>query len=146
MTAGSPLPESVRTRVVAIAAECLGTLTPEEIPGPLKAVARFTAKRRSRASTPIATALSTDEKFRAVVAGHARKHQPELAAALDAGEPPAAADPVEVAAFGWLLRSRGWEGLLEAAASSEAASLAAAATEAEHAARLREQLDAQRAA
>ncbi|MFL6238022.1 MAG: NYN domain-containing protein [Actinomycetes bacterium] len=139
-----PLPEAVRSRVVAITAECLGTLSPEEVPGPLRAVTRFTPKRRAKATMPIATAL-TDDKFRAVVAGYARQREPDLAAALDAGAPPAAADPVELAALGWLLRSGGWEELVAAAAAAEVSAGAAAATAAENAARLREQLEATRA-
>jgi predicted RNA-binding protein with PIN domain len=145
MTTGSPLPEAVRTRVVAIAADCLGTLPPEEVPGPLRAVARFTPRRRAKATTPIATHLSADEKFRAVVGAHARLRHPDLAAALDAGEPPAAAEPVEVAAIAWLLQSQGWEALVEHAAAAEANASVAAASAAESAARLREQLDATRA-
>src|SRR4051794_30718629 len=147
MTAGSPLPEAVRSRIVAIASDCLGTLPAEEVPGPLRAVARFTPKRRARASTPIATHLSTDEKFRAVVGAHARLHQPDLVAALDAGEAPAAADPVEVAAIAWLLRSQGWETLVEhaVAAEADASAAAASAAESESAARLREQLELTRA-
>jgi predicted RNA-binding protein with PIN domain len=131
--------------VVSVAADCLGTLSVDEIPGPLRAVARFTPRRRAKATTPIATALSTDEKFRAVVAGYARQQQPDLVAALEEGAPPAAGDPVELAAIAWLLRSPGWEALVDAAASSEVAASAAAATAAESAARLREQLDATRA-
>jgi predicted RNA-binding protein with PIN domain len=145
MTAGAPLPEAVRARIVTIAADCLGTLTPDEVPGPLRAVARFTPRRRMKATTPIATQLSTDEKFRAVVGAHARAGQPDLAAALDAGDPPAAADPVDVAALAWLLRSTGWESLVERAAAAEASASAAAASAEETAVRLREQLDTTRA-
>src|SRR4051794_41153640 len=145
MTTGTPLPETVRSRVVAIAADCLGTLTQEEVPGPLRAVARFTPRRRARALTPIATQLSADEKFRAVVGSHARRQHSDLAAALDAGSAPPAADPVDVAAIAWLLHSDGWEALVEAAAAAEASASAAAATVAENAERLREQLEATRA-
>src|SRR5436190_3035457 len=145
MTTGPQLPEAVRARVVSIASECLGTLTAEEIPGPLRAVARFTPRRRAKATMPIATALSTDEKFRAVVGGYARQQQPDLVTALEAGEPPAAGDPVELAAISWLLRTPGWESLVETATASEATASAAAATAAETAARLRDQLDATRA-
>jgi predicted RNA-binding protein with PIN domain/Skp family chaperone for outer membrane proteins len=120
-------------------------LTTEEVPGPLRAVARFTPRRRAKATMPIATALSTDEKFRAVVGGYERQQQPDLVAALEAGEPPAAGDPVELAAVSWLLRSPHWESLVEAAATAGAAASAAAATAAETTTRLREQLDATRA-
>ncbi|MYW29317.1 RNA-binding protein, partial [Streptomyces sp. SID2119] len=41
--------------------------------------------------------------------------QPELAGALEAGSPPAAADPVDVAAAAYVLRPVGWVKLVEAA-------------------------------
>jgi predicted RNA-binding protein with PIN domain len=111
-----PLPEAVRQRVVEVAAEVVGGLTGEEIPAPLRRVARFEPRRRARlAATPIAAQLEKDEAFRGRVAEAAREGQPELAAALESGTVPAAADPVNVAALAYLMRPPGWQERIEAA-------------------------------
>ena len=144
--AAQPLPESVRSRIVALAADCLAELEPGEIPGALRQVARFTPRARARAATPIATALETDDNFRRVVGALARGRQPELAAALETGAPPAAADPADVATLAWLLRSDGWEDLVGAAAAAERDATQQAGAAAESLARLREQLATTRAA
>jgi predicted RNA-binding protein with PIN domain len=111
-----PLPEAVRQRVVEIAAEVVGALRADEIPAPLRRVARFEPRRRARlAATPIATQLEKDTEFRERVAEAVREDQPELAAALDSGTVPAAADPVNVAALAYLIRPPAWPERVETA-------------------------------
>ncbi len=111
-----PLPEGVRHRVVTIAAEAFGSLTAAELPANLRQYARFTPSRRVKfAGNALAAALETDPVFRQRIASRLRETQGELAAALDAGTPPPAADPVDVAAAAYLLRPSGWLKLVAAA-------------------------------
>jgi hypothetical protein len=105
-----PLPDAVRTRVIALAAESLGRMPVDQLPPPLKRVASFAPARRAKlAGNQIAGVLETDETFRERVAVQVRAQLPELAGALDEGTAPAAADPVELAALAYLLRPDGWE-------------------------------------
>ena len=94
----------------------VGSLRGDEIPVPLRRVARFEPRRRAKlAATPIATQLETDEVFRGRVAEAVRESQPELAGALAGGSVPAAADPVNIAALAYLLRPPGWPERIEVA-------------------------------
>jgi predicted RNA-binding protein with PIN domain len=112
-TLAGPLPESVRGRVVALTADALGRLAVEHLPASLRRVASFTPSRRARlAASQIAGVLETDEDFRGHVATQVRAARSELAAAVESGSLPAAADPVEVAAVAYLLRSPGWTTLV----------------------------------
>lgn len=144
----APLPGPVRLRVVALAAQALGTLTGDEIPTSLRAVARFVPARRARSgAAQLALALESDPGFRQRVASFARSAQPALASALDRGEALPSADPLEVAVVAYLLRPAGWT----AAVRQAAGALAAAEQEAGHAraadavSRLTDQIDAVRA-
>ncbi|MFG2140717.1 NYN domain-containing protein [Streptomyces sp. NPDC048650] len=111
-----PLPEGVRRRVVALTAESFGALTVSELPPPLRQYARFTPTRRAKfAGNAMAAALEGDAVFRQRIAGKLREAQPELAAALEDGTPPAAADPLDVAAAAYVLRPEGWVKLVAAA-------------------------------
>ncbi|MEV0369420.1 NYN domain-containing protein [Streptomyces sp. NPDC050636] len=111
-----PLPEGVRHRVVALAAESFGGLTVAELPPALRQYARFTPTRRAKfAGNAMAAALESDPVFRQRIAGKLRETQPELAEALDHGTPPAAADPLDVAAAAYVLRPEGWVKLVAAA-------------------------------
>lgn len=111
-----PLPEPVRARVVALAAEGLGKLAPEHLPAALKRVASFAPARRAKlAGTQIATVLDSDEQFRERLATQVRALTGELGQALVDGVVPAAADPVDLAATAYLLRPPGWEQLVSAA-------------------------------
>jgi predicted RNA-binding protein with PIN domain len=111
-----PLPEGVRHRVVAIAADAFGGFTYPELPVSLRPYARFTPTRRVKyAATALAAALESDPGFRQKVAGRLRDAQPELTGALDAGTPPPAADPLDVAAAAYLLRPAGWAKLVATA-------------------------------
>lgn len=143
-----PLPEAVRARVVALAADGLAALPDEDVPGPLRPFKRFTPGRRGRlGATPIAAALERDPAFRQRIGDRVRDGLPDLAAALDRGAAPSAADPLDVAAAAFLLRPAGWVRLVTAAGEavqrSEAVSEGAQAAEA--ARRLGEQLAAVRA-
>ncbi|MPZ12702.1 MAG: hypothetical protein GEU89_21235, partial [Kiloniellaceae bacterium] len=138
------LPEPVRKSLVERAAACLGALEPAEIPPTLRRVARFEPRRRARlAAAQIAAALERDEGFRGRVADALRTEQPELAAAVESGDVPAAVDPAEVAVAAYLLRPEGWERVL-AGAHATAGREVRDRREAAEASRLREQLDAAR--
>ncbi|MFE7538068.1 NYN domain-containing protein [Streptomyces rhizosphaericola] len=111
-----PLPEGVRRRVVALVAEAFGGLTVGELPAQLRQYARFTPTRRAKfAGNAMAAALESDPLFRRRIGERLSHAQPELAGALEAGAPPAAADPVDVAAAAYVLRPVGWVKLVEAA-------------------------------
>ncbi|WP_163506772.1 NYN domain-containing protein [Fodinicola acaciae] len=138
------LPDEVRRRVVAYASDALGRLPLDQIPGPLRAVARFTPSRRARhAAAEIVTLLATDEEFRDRVAERASLAAGELGNALVDGVVPAAADPVEVAALTYLLRTEGWQERLAAYVADVRGQhdQAARAGQAEEVGRLREQLE-----
>ncbi|MFF1352480.1 NYN domain-containing protein [Streptomyces sp. NPDC058297] len=111
-----PLPEGVRRRVVQIVSDGFGGLTVAELPPQLRQYARFTPTRRAKfAGNAMATALEGDTLFRQRIAERLREAQPELAGALDAGAPPPAADPLDVAAAAYVLRPAGWVKLVAAA-------------------------------
>ncbi|MGW7230078.1 NYN domain-containing protein [Streptomyces cyaneofuscatus] len=111
-----PLPEGVRRRVIALVADAFGGLTVAELPAQLRQYARFTPTRRAKfAGNAMAAALEGDPLFRQRIGERLSQAQPELAGALEAGSPPAAADPVDVAAAAYVLRPVGWVKLVEAA-------------------------------
>jgi predicted RNA-binding protein with PIN domain len=111
-----PLPDGVRRRVVQIAADAFGSLTVSELPGQLRQFARFTPSRRAKfAGNALAAALEGESQFRRRVGEKFREAQPELAAALETGAPPPAADPLDVAAAAYVLRPPGWVKLVTAA-------------------------------
>nr|WP_180218135.1 NYN domain-containing protein [Streptomyces albus] len=144
-----PLPQRVRRRVVALTSDALGGLTIAELPPPLRQYARFTPQRRAKfGGNAMATALETDPVFRQRIATRLREQLPDLAEALEEGAPPPAADPVDVAAAGYILRPPGWAKLV--AAAGEEAQRAQAERAGEEAqrelARLREELSQARSA
>ncbi|MFD3721157.1 NYN domain-containing protein [Streptomyces sp. NPDC058674] len=111
-----PLPEGVRRRVVAIVSDAFGGLTVADLPAQLRQYARFTPTRRAKfAGTAMAAAVETDAVFRGRVADKVREAQADLAGALESGAPPAAADPLDVAAAAYVLRPAGWVKLVAAA-------------------------------
>ncbi|MFG2296684.1 NYN domain-containing protein [Streptomyces sp. NPDC048603] len=111
-----PLPEGVRRKVVALVSDAFGGLTLADLPAQLRQYARFTPSRRAKfAGNAMAAAVETDAVFRGRVAEKVREAQPELAAALESGAPPAAADPLDVAAAAYVLRPVGWVKLVAAA-------------------------------
>ncbi|WP_299530966.1 NYN domain-containing protein [uncultured Streptomyces sp.] len=111
-----PLPEGVRRKVVQLAADAFGGLTVGELPAQLRQYARFTPTRRAKfAGNAMAAALESDARFRQRIGERIAQAQPELAAALEAGSPPAAADPLDVAAAAYVLRPTGWVKLVQSA-------------------------------
>src|SRR3569833_276023 len=65
-----PLPEAVRQRVVETAADVVGSLRTDEVPPPLRRVARIELRRRAKlAAAPIAAQLEGGDEFRGRVAG-----------------------------------------------------------------------------
>ena len=139
------LPEPVRTRVVGLASDTLGRTDHSDLPPALRPLASFTQGRRARlAGAQIAAALERDDDFRELVATDVRHRHADLAAALDADDVPPAADPVEVAALGYLLRPSGWHGLVAAAVERLEAERVSADTRqvTDQAHRLRLQLEA----
>ncbi|MCX5413109.1 NYN domain-containing protein [Streptomyces sp. NBC_00059] len=111
-----PLPEGVRRKVVALVSDAFGGLTVGELPSQLRQYARFTPSRRAKfAGNAMAAALESDPVFRRRIGERVVQTQPELADALKSGAPPAAADPVDVAAAAYVLRPSGWVKLVAAA-------------------------------
>jgi predicted RNA-binding protein with PIN domain len=111
-----PLPDGVRRRVVGIVSDGFGGLTVAELPTQLRQYARFTPTRRAKfAGNAMAAAVEADPLFRQRIAEKLREAQPELTGALDAGSPPPAADPLDVAAAAYVLRPAGWVKLVTAA-------------------------------
>ncbi|MER6461627.1 NYN domain-containing protein [Streptomyces sp. NPDC048409] len=139
-----PLPDGVRRRVVQIVSDGFGGLTVAELPAQLRQYARFAPNRRAKfAGNAMATALETDTLFRQRIGEKLREAQPELAGALDAGSPPPAADPLDVAAAAYVLRPTGWVKLVAAAGEEAQRADAERADEESRAEleRLREELD-----
>lgn len=143
-----PLPEGIRRRVIGLVAEAFGGLTVAELPSQLRQYARFTPSRRAKfAGNAMAAAVESDTAFRQRISARLRETGSELAEALEAGSPPAAADPEDVAAMAFVLRPAGWVKLVTAAGEEAArASAERAGEEARHElTRLREELAAARA-
>ncbi|HEX6499263.1 MAG TPA: NYN domain-containing protein [Micromonosporaceae bacterium] len=118
--AGAPpepvLPEPVRQRVITLAAAALSGLPTEELPVPLRRVAKFAPNRRARlGGAAIAIQLAGDPLFRQRIADRAVEEAGDLGTTVMAGQCPAAADPVEVAALAYLGRPQGWVELVESA-------------------------------
>lgn len=111
-----PLPDGVRRRVVQIVSDGFGGLTVSELPAQLRQYARFTPTRRTKfAGNAMAAAVESDPLFRQRIGERLRETQPEITGALDAGSPPPAADPLDVAAAAYVLRPAGWVKLVAAA-------------------------------
>ena len=140
-----PLPEPVRVRVAALAADTLGALQDDEVPASLRRYRSWApAHRAKRAATPLAGALERDVAFRQRTYARALEAMPDLAEALSTGDAPPAADPVDVATVAYLGRTPGWAGLVAAAGAEldRAAAVAEAESVATEVARLREELAA----
>ncbi|WP_320775154.1 NYN domain-containing protein [Streptomyces sp. CRN 30] len=139
-----PLPEGVRKRVVQIVSDGFGGLTVAELPAQLRQYARFAPNRRTKfAGNAMAAALEADTLFRQRIGERLREAQPELTGALDAGSPPPAADPLDVAAAAYVLRPPGWVKLVTAAGEEAQRADAERADDESRAEleRLREELD-----
>lgn len=98
----APLPEPVRARVVALAADVLPQVTP--LPPPLRKVSAFAPRRRARLGGGQIAAALEDPEFRE-----------RIATQVDAARPAGLDDPLDEAAYAWLLRPEGWEEILAGA-------------------------------
>lgn len=137
MTSPVALPERVRARVLSYAADALGALPAEQVPGPLKRAASFTPQRRARvAGSQILEALA-DDGFRERIGVQARARQGDVAAQLDDG-----AASVDTAALAFLLRPEGWQDLVAEVEAQLAADEARSGADAEELVSLRRRLDA----
>ncbi|HEX5541497.1 MAG TPA: NYN domain-containing protein [Micromonospora sp.] len=123
------LPEAVRQRVVTLAAAALPGMPIDELPVPLRRVAKFAPHRRARlGGTAIAAQLSGDSIFRQRVAERVLEETGDLGAVVAAGGCPAAADPVDVAAVAYLARPPRWCELVETAGAALRAEAESAVT------------------
>jgi predicted RNA-binding protein with PIN domain len=110
------LVEPARLQVIGLAAEVLGRLPADEVPPPLRAIARFApAKRQRLGAVALGAAIDADEVFRGKVAGTVAEASPELTAAVREGRSTGAADPIDVAVVAYLTRPDGWQGAVVAA-------------------------------
>ena len=131
------LPEPVRHRITVLAAAALPGLPGDEIPIPLRRVARFAPNRRARlGGREVAAQLAADPLFRQRISSRVVADAGDLGAAVAAGVAPAAAEPVEVAALAYLTRPEGWRELIEGAgdavrAEADTAAVASQIREAE---------------
>ncbi|MEG3634795.1 NYN domain-containing protein [Micromonospora palythoicola] len=113
------LPEPVRQRIVSLTAAVLPGLPADEVPVPLRRVAKFAPNRRARLGAPaIAAQLAADPLFRQRVTARVLADAGDLGTAVVEGTAPAAADPVEVAALAYLARPRGWRELIDASGAA----------------------------
>jgi predicted RNA-binding protein with PIN domain len=132
------LPEPVRQRIMALAAAMMPGMPADELPVPLRRVAKFAPNRRARlGGAAIATQLAGDPLFRQRIGKRILAEAGDLGAAILHGVCPAAADPVEVAALAYLARPVGWRALVEAAgeavrAEADSAAVAELVRDAEH--------------
>ena len=103
------LPDGVRRALLALAADVLAGLTEGAVPASLRRVQAFApAKRALTGAAALAATLERDPTFRTAVAAGWRIQHPDLADSLQAGQWPAAADPVQWAVGLYLTRPEGW--------------------------------------
>lgn len=122
------LPEPVRQRVIGLAAGALSNLADDQIPAPLRRIARFAPQRRARlAGAIVATQLAADPVFRQRIANLVVTAAGDIGAVVRDGGSPAAADPVDVAALAYLSRPTGWDELVSAASEAVSAEVESAA-------------------
>src|SRR6218665_2476337 len=106
----SDVPPAVRSALVQVASDALGTFDAVEVPASLRAVHRFAPRRRATAGAgPLWTALVHEDRFRSSVARVWAQANPELAARVTE---PDASPSVPAATGAWLLGSPGWRGLV----------------------------------
>jgi predicted RNA-binding protein with PIN domain len=103
------LTEPARQRLVMIAADVLARLPADEVPAPLRTIARFTPAKRARlGAAPLAAALDADEAFRAKVADVIIEASAQLVQAVREGTSTSASDPIDTAIVAYLIRPPGW--------------------------------------
>ncbi len=135
--------EPARQQVIGLAAVVVGRLPAEAVPPTLRAIARFTpAKRQRLGSAALAAALDGNDDFRERIADAVAEASPDLVAAVRAGTPTAAADPIDVAVAAYLTRPPGWRATLAEANRRWSADREAESGSDEELARLRAELAA----
>jgi predicted RNA-binding protein with PIN domain len=140
-TAAAVLLEPARQRLLVIAADVLGHLPPEEIPQPLRPIARFAPAKRARlGAAALSAALDADEAFRGKVAEVVADATPQLVEAVREGSSTAASDPVDVAVVAYLERPDGWADVLAAANARVLAETGSSDRAADELARLRDEV------
>jgi len=94
------LPEPVRRKLNGWAADALGAVPGDQIPVPLRRVARFAPTKRAKVgAVALSAALAKDPAFRGLVAGYVRSGPPAVE------QPAAAPDPIAAAARAYLFGS-----------------------------------------
>src|SRR5918995_274363 len=94
------LPESVRSRLAEVAAVAVGGLSADDVPMPLRRMARFTPAKRARLGRPtLLTELERSDGFRTAVVAWWDEHRP--------GELTATDDPLAAAALAVLTADPG---------------------------------------
>ena len=123
------LPEPVRVRVLALAADVLPAVS--DVPVPLRRVVQFAPRRRARLGGAAIAAALADEGFRTAVGL-------QVAAA---GAPPADDDAPGTAAFAWLTRAEDWQAAYDGAVA-RLRPAAVGGADATEAVRLRQRVEA----
>lgn len=135
------LAEPMRLRLVQIASDVLGRLPAEEVPAPLRAIAKFTPAKRVRLGAPaLAAALDADADFRAKVAEAVVAATPQLVDALREQAATPVSDPIDTAVVAYLTRPDGWAELVGDISTRWADDRAGRGAAAEESARLRAEL------
>lgn len=119
MTA-SELPGSVSAQVISLASEALGRMPQAQIPASLRKSASFAPARRAKlVGRQIVEALAEDEEFREHLGVQVRALASKAVDALLGGEDVAETDLAQAAALAFLLRTDGWQDVVERAGASE---------------------------
>lgn len=117
---GGVLPPDVHKKMVALAAQALGMMPPEQVPPALRRAATFAPARRAKlAGAQLVAALESDDEFRTRLAVHVNALVPQLVSAVEAGTPIPPASAVDCAAAAYLVRPAGWEGVLESVRAAD---------------------------
>ncbi len=115
------LPPRLRGRVIALAAQGLSRVPMAHVPPSLRKSATFApAKRAKLVGGQIAAALDDDEVFREHLATQVRAVVPTAVESLESGTPPIALETLaETGAVAFLVRTEGWESVVQRAIGAE---------------------------
>lgn len=115
------LPPRLRAGVVALASQGLSRLPATQVPAALRKSASFAPARRAKlVGGQIAAAVDRDGEFREHLATQVRAIAPTAVASLESGTPPVTLDTLaEAAAAAFLVRTDGWEAVVERAMEAE---------------------------
>jgi predicted RNA-binding protein with PIN domain len=107
--ASTALADPVRQRLVQIASDVLAGLPMDEVPAPLRPIAKFAPTKRAQlGAAALSAALDADSDFRERVAKAVTDALPQLVEALRTGESTLASDPVDTAVVAYLTRPPRW--------------------------------------